>query len=79
MEAVETQPDVGTFRHHDQQPHTETSVLFTGKHRSKCECASVCALNNQACCGYTQHTGETMLTRGELRLWPHLATNGRRW
>lgn len=33
------------------------TLMFTGKHREQCECSRVCALNKQACCGYTQHTG----------------------
>lgn len=59
----------GQFRTSRHSPHyTVTSVLFTGKHRSSCECSCVCAINKQACCGYTAHRCDNAYTWQDLPL-----------
>lgn len=58
--------------------HPVMSVLFTGKHGSSVKRARVCAVNNQACCGYTAaHRWDAW--QASFSLWPHLATNWRLW
>ena len=43
-------------------------MLFTGKHRSSCEHSHVCAINNQACFGYTAHRCDIAYTWQDLPL-----------